>query len=113
MKLDGISRNVVVYNTMVKCFAREGKIEKIEALLKEMKQEGIEPNARTYSTVLSTDGLSCSKVLLVTCFCISLLQQFTGLYFNTSYTGTISLIITVLQVLQILEDVKVHGLEAN
>jgi pentatricopeptide repeat protein len=48
--------DLVSYNTLMSCFAREGHYRKVEALLQEMQQAHIEPDVYTCSTVVQAYG---------------------------------------------------------
>jgi pentatricopeptide repeat protein len=52
----GLMPDLVSYNTLMSCFAREGHYRKVEALLQEMQQAHIEPDVYTCSTVVQAYG---------------------------------------------------------
>lgn len=48
--------DIVSYNTLMSCYAREGHYRKVEALLVQMQRANIEPDSYTCSTVVQAYG---------------------------------------------------------
>jgi pentatricopeptide repeat protein len=53
MKEDGVSPDVISYNTVIQCMAKSRKLREAETLLNDMEKFGVQPNGITYNSLLS------------------------------------------------------------
>ncbi|PKU77017.1 Pentatricopeptide repeat-containing protein [Dendrobium catenatum] len=52
MEKNGITSNVIIYNTLMDAYGKSNQIEEVEGLLNEMKMKGLKPTTSTYNILM-------------------------------------------------------------